>query len=43
MYVKRGYVPDGRGITYDGRVVEPGEQVRVDDSLTLQLTKRLHI
>lgn len=41
MYVKRGYVPDGRGLLYDGRVVEPGTQVRVDDSLTLQLLKRL--
>ncbi len=41
MYVLRGYIPDGRGIAYDNRIVEPGEQVRVDDDLVLSFTKHL--
>ena len=41
MYARRGYVPDGRGIMYDNQAVAPGSQVTVDDSLVLQLTKRL--
>lgn len=41
LYARRGYIPDGRGIYYNARQVQPGEQVRVDDDLTLQLTKKL--
>ncbi|WP_246553609.1 GNAT family N-acetyltransferase [Paenibacillus tritici] len=39
LYAKRGYIPDGRGIMYDNLPVVPGDQVRVDDELTLYLTK----
>ncbi|MFE4710048.1 GNAT family N-acetyltransferase [Paenibacillus sp. NPDC056722] len=39
LYVKRGYIPDGRGIMYDNVPVEPGCQVRVDDDLVLFLIK----
>ena len=41
LYPQRGYVPDGRGIVYNMRVVQPGESVLVDDSLALMFTKRL--
>ena len=41
LYILRGYVPDGRGITYRHKFVKYGEQVRVDDDLVLHLTKRL--
>lgn len=41
MYVLRGYVPDGRGVSYNGRQVAPGESVPVDDSLALYFTKKL--
>ncbi|MBA3944687.1 MAG: GNAT family N-acetyltransferase [Herpetosiphonaceae bacterium] len=41
MYVLRGYVPDGRGVAYDNRVVQPGDQVRVDDALVLSFTKNV--
>ena len=42
MYIRRGYVPDGRGLVHRSqRWVEPGEQVRVDDDLVLYLTKEL--
>ncbi len=40
LYIKRGYIPDGRGITYDGIYVEPGSVHRVDDNLILWLIKR---
>ncbi|MEK3904498.1 GNAT family N-acetyltransferase [Paenibacillus sp. FSL R7-0179] len=39
LYIKRGYVPDGRGLMYDNLPAVPGSQVRVDDELTLYLTK----
>jgi len=41
LYVLRGYVPDGRGVTYRDSVVEPGREVRLDDDLLLHMTKRL--
>jgi GNAT superfamily N-acetyltransferase len=41
MYVRRGYIPDGRGLIYDGKQVPPGEMVRNDDSATLMFTKSL--
>jgi len=41
LYLKRGYIPDGRGITYDYQFVLPGSSVRVDDDLLLWLLKQL--
>jgi ribosomal protein S18 acetylase RimI-like enzyme len=41
LYIKRGYIPDGRGLTKDGRPLGYGEQISVDDRLTLYFTKRL--
>jgi GNAT superfamily N-acetyltransferase len=41
MYARRGYVPDGRGVIYQGVVVRPGETVRVDDGLVLMMSRRL--
>jgi ribosomal protein S18 acetylase RimI-like enzyme len=41
MYVLRGYVPDGRGLTYRDRPVAPMERVIVDDDLVLFFRKRL--
>jgi len=41
MYVKRGYIPDGRGVYYDTEQVRPGQTVPVDDSLALFFTKHL--
>ncbi|MFL5538256.1 MAG: GNAT family N-acetyltransferase [Longimicrobiaceae bacterium] len=41
LYVRRGYVPDGRGISHRGRTVLGGETVVADDDLVLRLTKRL--
>jgi GNAT superfamily N-acetyltransferase len=41
MYLKRGYLPDGRGIAYEFAPVAPGTMVRVDDDLTLMMTRKL--
>lgn len=41
IYCRRGYIPDGNGITYGEQIVEPGSMVRVDDDLNLYFTKEL--
>ena len=41
LYIARGYKPDGLGITYDYKRVEPGSQVCLDDDLILWFTKRI--
>ena len=41
LYVMRGYVPDGRGVTYRYQNVKEGTQVLLDDNFLLHLTKRL--
>ncbi|MEU4194513.1 GNAT family N-acetyltransferase [Kribbella sp. NPDC026611] len=41
MYVRRGYIPDGRGLIYDGKQVPPLETVKNDDWATLMFTKTL--
>ncbi|MBL7736738.1 MAG: GNAT family N-acetyltransferase [Chitinophagaceae bacterium] len=41
LYVKRGYMPDGKGI-YNGRsYVKYGDQIVIDDDIALYFTKRL--
>ena len=41
LYVRRGYIPDGRGVTYRDRYMDEGAQVVLDDQLVLHLTKKL--
>jgi GNAT superfamily N-acetyltransferase len=41
LYFRLGYKPDGKGITYENKVVPAGAEVRVDDDLTLWLVKSL--
>lgn len=41
LYVKRGYVPDGRGVTTHNRYVNEGELVLFDDELVIWMTKTL--
>jgi GNAT superfamily N-acetyltransferase len=41
LYAKRGYIPDGRGVTYRNRFVEEGMQAVLDDHLLLHLTKTI--
>ena len=42
LYVKRGYVPDGCGMTYNYEPVKPGSTVWVDDDLVLWFVKKLN-
>ncbi|RAP74301.1 GNAT family N-acetyltransferase [Paenibacillus montanisoli] len=39
LYVKRGYIPDGRGVFYEGKYAEPGRFVQIGHELALYLTK----
>jgi GNAT superfamily N-acetyltransferase len=41
LYIKRGYQPDGLGISQRGRFLKYGDTVTIDDDLTLGLTKSL--
>ncbi|MGN0404913.1 MAG: GNAT family N-acetyltransferase [Bariatricus sp.] len=41
MYVKRGYIPDGSGVWYGGKVCEPYSDCNNDDELVLYLSKEL--
>lgn len=41
LYIKRGYIPNGLGITYKYQYINPGTEVLLDDDLVLWLTKRL--
>ena len=42
LYVQRGYIPDGYGLTSHNRPVAWGDTVIVDDGLALYFTKKLH-
>lgn len=41
LHVLRGYIPDGHGLYYRDHHVKYGEEVIVDDDLTLCFTKKL--
>lgn len=41
MYVRRGFVPDGAGITYKNKYVKYGQSVIADDDLVLYFIKQL--
>ena len=41
LYVKRGYIPDGRGLIKGGQSLSYGDRVSIDDELTLYFTKQL--
>ncbi|GAB4586188.1 GNAT family N-acetyltransferase [Nocardia sp. IFM 10818] len=39
LHVRRGYLPDGRGIVYDNKPVEYGASISVDDDAVLIFTR----
>lgn len=41
LYIKRGYIPDGHGATYNYEYVTPGNEYPLDDDLVLWFTKKL--
>ena len=42
LYLKRGYLPDGCGISWGGNICTYGDQITVDDGLLLYFTKQLN-
>ena len=43
LYVRRGYVPDGNGLTYDRKTLAKGDFKPVDDDMSLMLIKSLQM
>lgn len=41
IYVRRGYLPDGRGVMHANQPVSAGQTVALDDNTTLMFTKQL--
>jgi ribosomal protein S18 acetylase RimI-like enzyme len=41
LYVRRGYIPDGFGLSYDRESLQYGDKATVDDELTLGFTKQV--
>ncbi len=41
LYIKRGYIPDGQGVTYNYEPTIPGNSYPLDDDLVLWFTKKL--
>ncbi len=41
LYVKLGYIPDGKGVTYNYQPTIPGNSYPLDDDLVLWFTKKL--
>ena len=41
IYIKAGYIPDGKGAFYNGKPVVPYESYPIDDSLAIYMTKDL--
>lgn len=41
LYIKRGYIPDGHGVTYNYEPTIPGNSYPLDDDLVLWFTKKL--
>jgi GNAT superfamily N-acetyltransferase len=41
LYISKGYIPDGNGVTYNYQPVEPGNSTTLDDDLVLWFSKKL--
>lgn len=41
MYIKRGYIPDGKGVYYEGRAIAQYTQCVNDDELNIYMMKKL--
>jgi hypothetical protein len=41
LYARRGYVPDGRGVSWNDKHLKYEDVVTVDDGLVLHLLKQL--
>jgi GNAT superfamily N-acetyltransferase len=43
LYAKSGYIPDGKGVTYNYQPIIPGNSYPLDDDLVLWFTKKLKV
>jgi GNAT superfamily N-acetyltransferase len=43
LYVKRGYIPDGLGVSQSGGFIKYGDNIVVNDDLALYLTKNMNL
>lgn len=41
LYIKRGYIPDGKGIFYENRKLKYGDEIVANDEVCLYLIKNL--
>ena len=41
LYVKIGYIPNGKGLLYDNKKIKKGQSIIVDDSLAIYFTKTI--
>ena len=41
LYVRRGYIPDGNGLTYDRKPIAKGDFKPIDDDISLMMMKDL--
>lgn len=41
LYINRGYIPDGRGVTYNYEILKNSQHLSLDDNLVLWLTKNI--
>jgi hypothetical protein len=41
MYVKRGFVPDGSGLWWQGKNLEPYADLKNDDEVVIYMSKKL--
>ncbi len=41
LYTKKGYIPDGNGVTYDREAVRAEKSYPIDDNLSLMMIKNL--
>ena len=41
LYIKRAYIPDGKGVTYNYQPAIPGTSYILDDNLVLWFTKKI--
>ncbi|MFK7922097.1 MAG: N-acetyltransferase family protein [Bacteroidia bacterium] len=41
LYIKRGYIPDGKGLSYEGKQLKYDDNVIMGDGVVLHLSKKL--
>lgn len=41
LYIKRGYIPDGKGLSYEGKQLKYDDKVIMGDGVVLHLSKKL--